>query len=193
MMHYGATKLQANFRGYKDRKKVSEIRTSLDSLEPQMIGTDQDYPVEDDSDAMHQGATKLQANFRGFKDRKAVGEKKAMIASFDPSNDAMQEGAAKLQASFRGFKDRKRMNEIRGGQDDAINDDTAIQGQAQNLKTQDDAMDNTNMENMLAAALGGGLSDNIDDVLAAGLNADDDDISVRQSTEVRPIAATEAH
>ena len=38
MMHYGATKLQANFRGYKDRKKVSEIRTSLDSLEPQMIG-----------------------------------------------------------------------------------------------------------------------------------------------------------
>jgi len=53
-------------------------------------------------------------------------------------------------------------------------------------------MDNTNMENMLAAALGGGLSDNIDDVLAAGLNADDDDISVRQSTEVRPIAATEA-
>merc|ERR1711916_209963 len=60
-MHQGATKLQANFRGFKDRKAVGEKKAMIASFDPS-------------NDAMQEGAAKLQASFRGFKDRKRMNE-----------------------------------------------------------------------------------------------------------------------
>lgn len=91
-----ATKIQANFRGYRVRK---QMRGQGAALAPAAAnggvasGTVPPGTVEDKS------ATKIQANVRGFLVRK-----KQKMAT---------EAATKIQASFRGFKTRKELKSIK--------------------------------------------------------------------------------
>ena len=68
-MQDGAAKLQANFRGFRDRKRVNEIKNegNVDE-EPSLIGPDLDFVNETESEA----ASVLQSRARGFLAKKQV-------------------------------------------------------------------------------------------------------------------------
>lgn len=89
-----ATKIQANFRGYRVRKQlkdtspiVTNAETVDGNIETSKIDGDVKLKEEDKS------ATKIQAGVRGFLVRK-----KQKLAT---------DAATKIQSTFRGFKTRK--------------------------------------------------------------------------------------
>lgn len=89
-----ATKIQANFRGYRVRKQlkdtsptVTNVETVDGNIETSKIDKDVKLKEEDKS------ATKIQAGVRGFLVRK-----KQKLAT---------DAATKIQSTFRGFKTRK--------------------------------------------------------------------------------------
>lgn len=95
-----ATKIQANFRGYRVRKQIkdtsapatSAAAVPLDSSGSGSVGTTGKRGSDRELD---QSATKIQAGIRGYLVRK-----KQKLAS---------DAATKIQANFRGFKTRQQL------------------------------------------------------------------------------------
>lgn len=92
-----ATKIQANFRGYRVRKQIKDTSASssssasgvpLDSSSGSVCKRGSDRELD-------QSATKIQAGIRGYLVRK-----KQKLAS---------DAATKIQANFRGFKTRQQL------------------------------------------------------------------------------------
>ncbi|CAG0923202.1 unnamed protein product [Notodromas monacha] len=115
-----ATKIQAQFKGYKARKEVEELRkkSSLHHSPPAPVA-DSDRVIEnseildDFSEAENQAATRIQAQFKGHKVRKEMQEVKEKAAAdlLEMENHA----ATKIQAHFKGHLARKEINEIKEG------------------------------------------------------------------------------
>ncbi|XP_011260997.2 AT-rich binding protein isoform X2 [Camponotus floridanus] len=106
-----ATKIQANFRGYRVRKQLKEStqrrrqsqqQQHQESQHQQQNQQQQEHPKskdhlfkrQDTREALEEkSATKIQAGIRGFLVRKR--------------QQAVQAAATRIQAGFRGFKTRK--------------------------------------------------------------------------------------
>ncbi|XP_078035661.1 uncharacterized protein LOC144469354 [Augochlora pura] len=111
-----ATKIQANFRGYRVRKRIKESLMDVNLQPSNMIGHEcgygqtQNERVKEigESSILKKGsienvsleeksATKIQAGVRGFLVRKR--------------QEAARLAATRIQAGFRGFKTRKLLKE----------------------------------------------------------------------------------
>ncbi|XP_076638282.1 uncharacterized protein LOC143350215 [Colletes latitarsis] len=99
-----ATKIQANFRGYRVRKRMKESNKEARLESSGAVDRERKQREDDDSSNLEKrdavaesledkSATKIQARVRGFLVRK-----KQQIA---------REAATRIQAGFRGFKTRK--------------------------------------------------------------------------------------
>lgn len=90
-----ATKIQANFRGYRVRKQLKD--TSVTNAETVNGNVDTSSKIDKDMKLREEdkSATKIQAGVRGFLVRK-----KQKLAS---------DAATKIQSTFRGFKTRKEL------------------------------------------------------------------------------------
>ncbi|XP_011863662.1 PREDICTED: uncharacterized protein KIAA1683 homolog isoform X2 [Vollenhovia emeryi] len=99
-----ATKIQANFRGYRVRKQLKE--STQRRRQQQQPQNQQDQQLEHTKSKEHllkrqntrealeeKSATKIQAGIRGFLVRKR--------------QQAVQAAATRIQAGFRGFRTRK--------------------------------------------------------------------------------------
>jgi len=89
-----ATKIQANFRGYRVRKQLKDTSTTVTNAEAidgniNSSKIDRDVKLKEED----KSATKIQAGVRGFLVRK-----KQKLAT---------DAATKIQSTFRGFKTRK--------------------------------------------------------------------------------------
>ena len=104
-----ATKIQAGFRGSRDRKRVKNLKDSKARQENAIIIENQ-ASKQNEMEEMDHAATKIQASFRGHRDRKRMKNLKAQ--SIKDTNDEMTAAAIKIQAGFRGYKDRKRTRKI---------------------------------------------------------------------------------
>ncbi|XP_076225961.1 uncharacterized protein LOC116423821 [Nomia melanderi] len=104
-----ATKIQANFRGYRVRKRFKESQKDANSQSPMDQGQRDEYPRGKGESPVpekenvervsleEKSATKIQAGVRGFLVRKR--QEVARVA------------ATRIQAGFRGFKTRKLLKE----------------------------------------------------------------------------------
>ncbi|KAI9560642.1 hypothetical protein GHT06_011592 [Daphnia sinensis] len=136
-----ATKIQAGFRGYQDRKNVKNLKkeATTNDLVNETNLIEDDIDVQDSErnllDKKNSAATKIQAGFRGHQDRKRVKHLKdsvtrsetidsdfcneeALLLDDDQSAEAMQTkeqnaAATKIQAGFRGHQDRKRVRNLK--------------------------------------------------------------------------------
>nr|XP_040569707.1 abnormal spindle-like microcephaly-associated protein homolog [Lepeophtheirus salmonis] len=146
-----ATKLQANYRGFKTRKEIklknqndslNEAATEIQSIFHQLNPNISEEAEENVSDDKEEAATKLQANYRGFKTRKeitlknqndslneAATEIQSRFHQLNPNiseeaeenvSDDKEEAATKLQANYRGFKTRKEIT--LKNQNDSLNE-----------------------------------------------------------------------
>ncbi|XP_053985516.1 neuromodulin [Hylaeus anthracinus] len=101
-----ATKIQANFRGYRARKRLKELKKDGELQSPGVIEREQRRERLENAGSStlkernpsresleEKSATKIQARVRGFLTRK-----KQQVA---------HEAATRIQAGFRGFKARK--------------------------------------------------------------------------------------
>ena len=91
--HLAATKIQANYRGFRTRNK---LKHRLDEAERQQ---------------QHLAATKIQATYRGFRDRKKLKNgltKKNNNDDVSCQEDRLNAAATKIQATYRGFQCRKK-------------------------------------------------------------------------------------
>lgn len=88
-----ATKIQANFRGYRVRKQLKDTSpttvTNVETVDGNIERVDKDVKLKEED----KSATKIQAGVRGFLVRK-----KQKLAT---------DAATKIQSTFRGFKTRK--------------------------------------------------------------------------------------
>ena len=124
-----ATKIQAGYRGNRDRKKTKELKDSHFVNEP-VIKTEAELTVEEYSEQERENAaaTKIQAGYRGHRDRKRVNDlrdhqNECEISKeeieFSESDETVDEqerknaAATKIQAGYRGHRDRKRINELK--------------------------------------------------------------------------------
>ena len=124
-----ATKIQAGYRGNRDRKKTKELKDSHFVNEP-VIKTEAELTVEEYSEQERENAaaTKIQAGYRGHRDRKRVNDlrdhqNECEISKeeieFSESDETVDEQerknavATKIQAGYRGHRDRKRINELK--------------------------------------------------------------------------------
>ncbi|KAK7489201.1 hypothetical protein BaRGS_00019579, partial [Batillaria attramentaria] len=110
--HHAATKIQAGFRGYKDRQRVKEMQTrQVNDEEPQgdsppplgaaptpppgnptspVPATDGDTGKDlSEEEKEHAAATKIQATFRGHQTRRELAQDKAAA---DAAADTVQDG-----------------------------------------------------------------------------------------------------
>jgi hypothetical protein len=133
-----ATKIQAGYRGYQDRKRLKIMQNQFD--ENQVTNNEEDEHLNDEIE--NAAATKIQAGYRGQQDRKRVKHLKDKITAtgmlesdevqFDeatklfgsheiiqhnPHNLTLIElenaAATKIQASYRGHQDRKRTKQFK--------------------------------------------------------------------------------
>lgn len=96
-----ATKIQAAYRGYYVRKKLSEL-TIIGKNNRTKQGISSAKP-----DDLNMAATCIQATYRGYKTRKELREKHPTRSN----NDLVRHRAAtRIQAKYRGYKTRKYMN-----------------------------------------------------------------------------------
>mmetsp|Transcript_25647 Transcript_25647/g.87840 ORF Transcript_25647/g.87840 Transcript_25647/m.87840 type:complete len:358 (-) Transcript_25647:91-1164(-) len=94
-----ATKLQANFRGYKARKQVGGMKASTGAMDSTMVVIE-----SHDLDQENAAATKMQASFKGHMGRKKV---KAMKEEKKKEEAEMTAASTKIQAAHRGRQARK--------------------------------------------------------------------------------------
>uniref|UniRef100_A0A182PZV7 Uncharacterized protein n=1 Tax=Anopheles farauti TaxID=69004 RepID=A0A182PZV7_9DIPT len=94
-----ATKIQANFRGYRVRKQMRGQGAAPAPVANGVGGVGAAAGPVPPGTVEDKSATKIQANVRGFLVRK-----KQKMAT---------EAATKIQASFRGFKTRKELKSIK--------------------------------------------------------------------------------
>lgn len=99
-----ATKIQANFRGYRVRKQLKESQRHQRSQDQQQDRQQQQQQQDPSKEHLlkrqntrealeEKSATKIQAGIRGFLVRKR--------------QQAVQAAATRIQAGFRGFRTRK--------------------------------------------------------------------------------------
>ncbi|XP_011306723.1 neuromodulin [Fopius arisanus] len=87
-----ATKIQANFRGYRVRKQLKENRPPRHEESMKKVSLKR----QDTKNSLEEkSATKIQAGVRGFLVRKR--------------NQVAQAAATRIQAGFRGFRTRKQL------------------------------------------------------------------------------------
>jgi hypothetical protein len=136
-----AQKIQASFRGKRDRKKVEEMKKEQEKVKtetpkPQDKSSKnkaEDFSHLDNDPEAAKAAQKIQASFRGNQDRKRVEElrqerkiekkekkaeakkKKEAQENFDHLNNDpdVDKAAQRIQASFRGKQDRKKVEEMK--------------------------------------------------------------------------------
>uniref|UniRef100_A0A6V7MBH3 Myosin motor domain-containing protein n=1 Tax=Bracon brevicornis TaxID=1563983 RepID=A0A6V7MBH3_9HYME len=96
-----ATKIQANFRGYRVRKQLKENLTPTASTENGIYDISEGQKKikrQDTKNSLEEkSATKIQAGIRGYLVRKR--------------NQVAQAAATRIQAGFRGFKTRKQLKQ----------------------------------------------------------------------------------
>lgn len=106
-----ATKIQANFRGYRVRKRFKESKRDANSQSPNAtdhgqrqdaysLGKESPVPEKENIEREsleEKSATKIQAGVRGFLVRKR--------------QEVARAAATRIQAGFRGFKTRKLLKE----------------------------------------------------------------------------------
>ncbi|XP_028981779.1 abnormal spindle-like microcephaly-associated protein homolog [Diachasma alloeum] len=96
-----ATKIQANFRGYRVRKQLKENRPPSRQEENgirDITGGKKALKRQDTKNSLEEkSATKIQAGVRGFLVRKR--------------NQVAQAAATRIQAGFRGFRTRKQLKQ----------------------------------------------------------------------------------
>lgn len=113
-----ATKIQANYRGFRVRKQIKchvqdddEKRTEKDDDDdgvgsPMIINKSSNEYDPSDEERKHAAATKIQASYRGFRTRSILKHKdKHQQRNKERENLA----ATKIQATFRGYRDRQRL------------------------------------------------------------------------------------
>ncbi|KAG7204232.1 hypothetical protein KM043_002060 [Ampulex compressa] len=107
-----ATKIQANFRGYRVRKHLKDTNSETKQGHEQQPGRKKEADgtpkkQENNESIEEKSATKIQAGIRGFLVRKR--------------QQAAQTAATRIQAGFRGFRTRKLLKQngrcctIKGG------------------------------------------------------------------------------
>ena len=130
-----ATKIQATFKGKKDRERVEQLKKQKEEEKQKQLQAEKKRQqeaelrkVEEEEQA--KAAVRIQAVYRGKNDRARVEDlKKQKEASpqpaeraapepqkkpAEPERDLEQEKAAvKIQASFRGKQDRKKVDELK--------------------------------------------------------------------------------
>lgn len=92
-----ATKIQANFRGYRVRKQMKENRPPKCDLHDVLTRKHSMKRQDTKSSLEEKSATKIQAGIRGFLVRKR--------------NQVAQAAATRIQAGFRGFRARKQLKQ----------------------------------------------------------------------------------
>ncbi|XP_076659610.1 uncharacterized protein LOC143362955 [Halictus rubicundus] len=98
-----ATKIQANFRGYRVRKRLEESKKNAkgdsraSNATVRQYGQTQDEHEQRMAELEEKSATKIQAGVRGFLVRK--------------KQEMARAAATKIQAGFRGFKTRKQLKQ----------------------------------------------------------------------------------
>jgi hypothetical protein len=139
-----ATKIQATFKGKKDREKVNELRMQrkeekkkekeekVAAKKERLEAEEIDIPMDADTE---KAATKIQATFKGKKDRqkaqelkrakedKKRNEKEALLAERNriaqekgvdiEMGDDTEKAATKIQAVYKGKKDRQKIKELK--------------------------------------------------------------------------------
>ena len=97
-----ATTIQSNYRGYKSRKSIQEIRDAKAKSE-EIVKNDTKQVSEDEA------ATRIQAGFKGYKTRKNLAgkSKKELEAKESNSDKELDNAASTIQANYKGYKVRK--------------------------------------------------------------------------------------
>ncbi len=169
-----ATKIQAGYRGHRDRKRVNDLKcgnSQTKSIKNNYdIGFLEDgFNAEYDLDSIESrnaAATKIQAGYRGHRDRKRVNDdkrNKSTKKEIESDNNVTElkldyldktinqslhslkhenAAATKIQAGYRGHRDRKRVNnlkEFESRKSIKINDELAEEESVKTLQEYQDA------------------------------------------------------
>uniref|UniRef100_A0A8C7T9U4 non-specific serine/threonine protein kinase n=1 Tax=Oncorhynchus mykiss TaxID=8022 RepID=A0A8C7T9U4_ONCMY len=110
-----AAKIQAHYRGHRERKSFKKKRARNTQVEKERIEA-----AKLEEEEMAKSAVVLQSNYRGYKERKKLRERHKTLSGDDlrlrspsPDEDTAKEAKAAtvLQSNFRGHKERKRLVE----------------------------------------------------------------------------------